>query len=187
MREVKQVLKDIAWREVREVWREAARERPKLEVTGSLMDAKCKVRCVEIECKMQRRVMVKLRGGTAELRVETGRWCGLSRGERLCKNCDNGEVEDVKHFMWWCMCVFVAEERREMVRLMNSGGMGEHEGRREGDMGTGGGMQRWRSAEGAAEDVAEKDKLPLKNYALCDSFDALINSIILKCCMGLTP
>ena len=30
MKEVKQILKDIAWREVREVWREAARERPKL-------------------------------------------------------------------------------------------------------------------------------------------------------------
>ena len=28
-------------------------------------------------------------------------------------------------------------------------------------MGTGGGMQRWKSAEGAAEDVAEKDKLPI--------------------------
>ena len=35
LKEVKQVLKDIAWREVREVWREAARERPKLEVIGS--------------------------------------------------------------------------------------------------------------------------------------------------------
>ena len=54
------MLKDIAWREVREVWREAARERPKLEVTRSLMDAECKARCVEIECKMQRRMMVKL-------------------------------------------------------------------------------------------------------------------------------
>ena len=57
MKEVKQVLKDIAWREVREGWREAARERPKLEVIGSLMDAECKVRCVEIECKIQRRMM----------------------------------------------------------------------------------------------------------------------------------
>ena len=56
--------------------------------------------------------------------------------------------------------------------------MGEHEGRQEGDMGTGGGMQRWRSAEGAAGDVAEKDKLPLKNYAHCDSFDTLLHSII---------
>ena len=40
-------------------------------------------------------------------------------------------------------------------------------------MGTGGGMQRWKSAEGAAEDVAEKDKLPFKNYAHCDSFDTV--------------
>ena len=172
LKEVKQVLKDIAWREVREVWREAARERPKLEVIGSLMDAECKARCVEIECKMQRRMMVKLRGGTAELRVETGRWCGLSRGERLCKNCDSGEVEDVKHFV--CRCVFVAEERREMARLMNEIVV-EWESMKDDErvMGTGGGMQRWKSAEGAAEDVAEKDKLPLKNYAHCDSFDTV--------------
>ena len=71
--------------------------------------------CVEIQYKMQRRMMVKLRGGTAELRVETGRWCGF--GERLCKNFDSGEVEDVKHFV--CRCVFAAEERREMASLMN--------------------------------------------------------------------
>ena len=59
---------------------------------------------------------MKLQGGTTELRVETGRWCGLSRG-KLGKNCDNGEAIDVKHFV--CRCVFVAEERREMARLMN--------------------------------------------------------------------
>ena len=46
-------------------------------------------------------------------------------------------------------------------------------------MGTGGGMQRWKSAEGAAEDVAEKEKLPLKNYAHCDSLDALLYYIVL--------
>ena len=48
-------------------------------------------------------------------------------------------------------------------------------------MGTGGSMhmQRWRNAEGAAEDVAEKDNLTLKTYAHCDSFDALLHSIIL--------
>ena len=57
IKEVKQVVNDIAWRKVREGWREAARERPKLEVIGSLMDAECKVRCVEIECKIQRRMM----------------------------------------------------------------------------------------------------------------------------------
>ena len=60
MKEVKQVLKDITWKDVRGVWREVARERPKLEVIGSLLNAKCKAQCVEIECKMQRRMMVKL-------------------------------------------------------------------------------------------------------------------------------
>ena len=50
MNKVKQVLKDIVWREVRKVWREAARERPKLEVIGNLVDAKCKAWCVEIGC-----------------------------------------------------------------------------------------------------------------------------------------
>ena len=27
-------------------------------------------------------MLMKLRGGTAELRIETGRWCGLRRDER---------------------------------------------------------------------------------------------------------
>ena len=52
-------------------------------------------------------------------------------------------------------------------------------------MGTGGGMQRWKSAEGAAEDVAEKNKLPLKNYAHCDSFDTVtFNYIIYSAAWG---
>ena len=46
-------------------------------------------------------------------------------------------------------------------------------------MDTGGGMQRWKSAEGVAEDVAEKDKLPLKNYAHCDSFDTVTFNYII--------
>ena len=51
--------------------------------------------CGDRVYKMERRMMVKLRGGTAELRVETGRWCGLSRGEQCCKNCNNGAVGKV--------------------------------------------------------------------------------------------
>ena len=61
---------------------------------------------MEIDCKRQRRMLMKLRGGTAEMRIETGRWCGLRRDERICKMCDRGEVEDVEHFYctvqaWW--------------------------------------------------------------------------------------
>ena len=41
--------------------------------------------CGDRVYKMERRMMVKLRGGTAELRIETGRWCGLSIGESFRK------------------------------------------------------------------------------------------------------
>ena len=81
MKEVKHLLKVIAWRKVRMVWREEARGRSVLEVIGRLVDGECKARCVEIDCNKQRRMLVKLRGGTAELRIEAGRWCGLSRDE----------------------------------------------------------------------------------------------------------
>ena len=60
---------------------------------------------------------MKLRGGMAELRIETGRGCGLRRDEQICKMCDEGEVEDVEHFLLHCNSM--AEERKEMVRVMN--------------------------------------------------------------------
>ena len=69
--------------EVREVWREEARGRSKLVMIGRLMDYECKARCVEVNCKRQRSMLAKMRGGTAELRIETGRWCGLERRENL--------------------------------------------------------------------------------------------------------
>ena len=117
MREVQHLVKDIAWRKVREGWREEASRRSKLEVIGRLMDGECMPRCVEVACKRQRRMLVKLRGGTAELRIETGRWSGLSRDEHICKNCDEGEVEDGEHFLLRCACV--AEERMGLERVMN--------------------------------------------------------------------
>ena len=81
--EVKHILKCMAWRR--------ARAHPKLEVMGRLMHCKCKAKFVEVDCKRQRRMLMKLRGGTAVLRIETGmhRWCGLRRDERICKMCDD--------------------------------------------------------------------------------------------------
>ena len=76
---------------------EEARARPKLEVMGILMDCGCKARCVEINCKRQRRMLRKLRGETAELRIVAGRWCELRRDEQICKMCDK-EVEKMEYF-----------------------------------------------------------------------------------------
>ena len=41
------------------------------------MNCRCEARCVEIDCKRQRRMLMKLRGEMAELRIETGRWGGV--------------------------------------------------------------------------------------------------------------
>ena len=75
------------------------------------MDCGCKARCVKIDYKRQRPkdVKMKLRGGTAELRIETGRWCGLEKDERICKMCDEGKVKDVEH----SYCTVQAWQRRE--------------------------------------------------------------------------
>ena len=75
------------------------------------MDGECMSRCA---CggsmqKAESKMLVKLRGGTAEMRIEMGRWSGLSRDERICKNCDEVEVENGEHFLLHCACV--AEER----------------------------------------------------------------------------
>ncbi len=42
----------------------------------------------------QRRVMVMMRGGTNDLRIETGRYEKLEEKERICIFCENGEVQD---------------------------------------------------------------------------------------------
>ena len=80
--ELKQLLKDTAWRRVKAAWRERAEGSSKLEMTRKLMDNECKACCVGMDCKRRRRMMAKLRGGTAELGIEIGRWHGLRREDK---------------------------------------------------------------------------------------------------------
>ena len=102
---------------MREVWREEGRGRSKLVMIGRLMDYECNARCVEVDCKRQRSMVAKLRGGTAELRIETGRWHGLERQERICKCCERGEIVDVEHLVM--RCTHVKEERGKLMELMD--------------------------------------------------------------------
>ena len=60
--------------------------------------------------------MTRLRGGTAELGIEVGRWQGVRREDRVCKKCGSGEVEDIDHLVM--RCEYVAEERVRMKRLI---------------------------------------------------------------------
>ena len=47
--------------------------------------------------KHQRRMLAMCRAGTLPLEVEKGRWRGIPRHERICKQCDSGHVEDIQH------------------------------------------------------------------------------------------
>ena len=110
---------DVAWKGVRSEWKKeaCAQRHPKLKMVGSLMEQECEGHGMMVKYKRRRRrKLVKLRGGTAELGVKTGRWRGVRREERTYKNCRGGEVEDVGHLvMRWTH----VEEEREKLELMN--------------------------------------------------------------------
>ena len=62
-----------------------------------------------------RALLAKLRGGTAPLEIERGRYVGLVPEDRLCKLC-SVEVEDEPHF---CIrCNALEEERQHLFQFM---------------------------------------------------------------------
>ena len=80
----------------------------KLDLIGRQME-ECEGCGMIVNGKTRRRRLVKLRGRTAELAVETGRWQGLRGEERICKNCRGGEMEDAVHLL--TRCTYVEDER----------------------------------------------------------------------------
>ena len=52
--------------------------------------------------RKQRSLVAKARMGTLPIEIETGRYRGTPRNERLCKQCDCRVVEDISHFMLHC-------------------------------------------------------------------------------------
>ena len=46
--------------------------------------------------------MMMLRGGTDPLMMESGRWRGLLREERRCRECQSGKIEFVPHWLLEC-------------------------------------------------------------------------------------
>ena len=101
--ELKGMLESVAWRKVQEKWREELERKPKLSTMQTIiMECGEESRCAEIKVKSESRMILKLRGGTAPLQVEMGRWRGVKREERTCKECNSGEVEDVIHGLLRC-------------------------------------------------------------------------------------
>ena len=63
-----------------------------------------------------------LRGGTNDLRIETGRYEKLEVEERICIFCESGEVEDERHFL--CRCEAWKDEREVILRKVRKLGVG---------------------------------------------------------------
>ena len=88
-------------------------EKPKLELLKMIVDKDCTLRSAQIESKEVRRMVTKLRGGTAQLHIETGRWKGEGREERKCKESSGQEVEDAKHLL--INCARWQDEKEELI------------------------------------------------------------------------
>ena len=64
-----------------------------------------------------RRAIAKIRTSSHKLEVETGRWRGVSRDQRICKNCTLNKVEDENHFLFECgMHVTGRKELYNMIK-----------------------------------------------------------------------
>ena len=51
--------------------------------------------------KRNRSLLSRLRAGCLDLEIETGRWRGVERENRVCKLCNNG-IENEIHFLFQC-------------------------------------------------------------------------------------
>ena len=74
MSEMRQMLRDVAWREAVDSWRKEARSYSKLAEVQKLIEKGYEAWCVEVKCNQWRRILVQLKGDTAALEAETGRW-----------------------------------------------------------------------------------------------------------------
>ena len=77
-------------------------EKPKLSLMKLTVECEVESSCTFLKSKVERRMMLKLRGGMVEFQIEMGRWHGLKREEQVCKECDSGEAEDVCHWLLQC-------------------------------------------------------------------------------------
>ena len=99
--EVKEMLESIAWRKSRGEWGRGREMevKAKMSMLKRITNLDGWSDCAGLRQREDRRMMIKLRGGTAVFQIKTGRWRGVAREDRICKECGNGEVEDVEHWL----------------------------------------------------------------------------------------
>jgi hypothetical protein len=83
-------------------WRAEMRQKSKLRTYRMLKNRLEREQYLEIGNKREVTEMVRLRGGTNSLRIETGRYEMLPPEKRLCLYCDARRTEDELHFVLQC-------------------------------------------------------------------------------------
>jgi hypothetical protein len=102
-------------------WKERTMKKPKLRTYLLLKKELCFEAYLADEDRKARAVMTRLRGGTNELRIETGRYPITTRDrkleihERRCLLCVSDDVEDEKHFVLDCE---LYEDLREKMKTI---------------------------------------------------------------------
>ena len=96
---------ECGWRNVREKWRKEVHKKAKLSMMKLIGEREVESSCALLKSKAERRVMLKLRGGTATFQIEMGRWHGMKREERVCKECDSGGVGGCMPLAFAVLCM----------------------------------------------------------------------------------
>ena len=124
LRQVNEMLEACTWRKLWEEWRGGCSRSQKLRywevLVGDIAFAEWKMGgAVRVQSKDQRKLMGKLRCGCAKLEVETGRWRGVAREDRICLLCNNG-MGDERHFL--TSCEALKDERFDPKQLIKNEG-----------------------------------------------------------------
>ena len=83
-------------------WHQEMATKPKLSLLNTIFNLGLTQICWRVQDRVTRSMLMKLRGGTAHFQVETGRWQGVAREDRVCRECDDGMIEDVHHWLLSC-------------------------------------------------------------------------------------
>ena len=103
----------------KERWQTEVSSKPKLRLYVNFKTeyGKTEEYVQKVRVKSHRSLLARLRGGTAPLQIETGRYTGLPVEERICRSCNTGQVEDEQHF---CVgCPALKEARAPLLHLLN--------------------------------------------------------------------